>query len=209
MIYLIITTSIHNKFGLQNNLKRKEDYVVAITESLLHVPPCITPIIVENNGLHATYLDYFMHNGKKVPVIYTNNNKYQFKSKGINEALDIKEVILKMNIQNNDMIIKLTGRYKVLSPLLFNEVIEHEKINAFVKFYDVTQLKEEKYNCVLGFYAIRCLYFKLWNCLSIQRYDSAEVAFAKYVKTSGLTYKSMDALHIECCFADDNRKLVV
>ena len=63
------------------------------------------------------------------------------------------------------------------------------------------------YNWVLGFYAIRCLYFQLWNHLSIN--DSAEIAFAKYVRFCGATYKEVELLDIECNFADDNRKLHV
>jgi 16S rRNA A1518/A1519 N6-dimethyltransferase RsmA/KsgA/DIM1 with predicted DNA glycosylase/AP lyase activity len=36
-------------------------------------------VIVENNGQRETYLDNFVHNGKKVPVLYTTNNTFGFK----------------------------------------------------------------------------------------------------------------------------------
>ena len=211
MIYLIITTSIHNKAGIKDSIKRKEDYLSAITETLTHLPHSIVPVIVENNGQRETYLDNFIHNGKKVPVIYTDNNKFAFKSKGINEALDIKEVSKQMGIKSRDMIIKLTGRYRVFSPLFFNTVLnsENEKIDAFVKFYNVDRLKYDDGDCVLGFYAIRCFYFELWNHHTINNYNSAENAFAKYVRFCGANYMRMDTLEVECCFADDYRKLVV
>jgi hypothetical protein len=209
MIYLIITTCLHNKFGIKHSIKRKDDYICAITETLLHVPASIIPVIVENNGQRETYLDNFVHNGNKVPVLYTTNNTFGFKSKGINEALDIKHVINTIHIQSNDIIIKLTGRYKVLSSLFFDEVIKNEKIDAFVKFFNVDTLQYDDSNCVLGYYAIRCLYFQLWNHHCINNYDSAEIAFAKYVRMCGATYKCIDRLDMECNFADDNRRLLV
>ena len=49
MIYLIITTCIHNRFGAKNYDKRKEEYLSAITESIRHFPVEINPIIVENS----------------------------------------------------------------------------------------------------------------------------------------------------------------
>jgi hypothetical protein len=127
MIYLIITTSIHNKSGIKNSIKRRDDYLSAIAETLTHLPNTIVPVIVENNGQRETYLDNFMHNGKAVPVIYTDNNRFEYKSKGINEALDIKEVIKQMGIGSHDMIIKLTGRYRVFSSVFFDDIIENMK----------------------------------------------------------------------------------
>ena len=73
-----------------------------------------------------TYLDNFYHNQEHLKVFYTENNKQQFKSKGANELLDIKEVIEKCGMKDDDIIIKLTGRYRILSPQFFNDVIENE-----------------------------------------------------------------------------------
>ena len=81
------------------------------------------PIIVENNGQRQTYLDNFIWNEKSVQVIYTNNNQHTFRSKGVNELMDIKEVIHRLGIHDTDMIIKLTGRYKVFSPIFFKYII--------------------------------------------------------------------------------------
>ena len=100
MIYLIITTSINNKFGTQND-ERKERYLYAISETLKFVS-CKT-IIVENNGKRDTYLDQFK--SENVDVYYTDNNKYNFTSKGVNEMLDVKEVIRVYDIKDDDIII--------------------------------------------------------------------------------------------------------
>lgn len=210
MIYLIITTSIHNRYGSQNTNERKERYLYAISETLKLLPQEITPIIVENNGKRETYLDNFYHGVNRVKVLYTENNKLSFKSKGTNELLDIKEVIEKCDIQDDDLIIKLTGRYKVLSPKFFKDVIVNQKdYDAFVKFFGTCSLKFELYDCILGFYAMRAKYIKLWNHYSIDNYKSAEIAFAKCTRFSGARLREVETLDVECCFAEDNRILNV
>jgi len=196
MIYLIITTSIHNKYGDQ--LGRKERYEYAISETLKHVPPEITTIIVENNGKRNTFLDVFDN------VLYTENNRHSFKSKGINEMLDIKEVIQHYGMKDDDIIIKLTGRYRVLSPAFFIEVLKND-YDAYIKFFGACSLQFESYDCILGYYAIRVRYIKLFNHLSINYYKSAEVAFAKYVRFCGARLKEIQHLGVECSFSDDLR----
>jgi hypothetical protein len=211
MIYLIITTSINNRYGAQTEVnERKERYLHAINETLKLLPEEITPIIVENNGKRDTYLDNFYHGVKLIKVLYTTNNKLKFKSKGSNELLDIKEVIDKYNIKDNDMIIKLTGRYRALSPKFFKDVIANEhEYDAFVKFFGSCSLKFEEYDCILGLYAMRVKYIKLFNHYSIDNYKSAEIAFARYVRLSGIRLQEVQTLDIECCFAEDNRILNV
>jgi hypothetical protein len=210
MIYLIITTSIDDRFNLQNKDERKERYIYAITKTLEYLPNEITPIIVENNGMRNTFLNNFYHNNKNVNVLYTENNKKQFKSKGSNELFDIKDVIYKCDIKSDDIIIKLTGRYAMLSDMFFKEVINNEyKYDAFVKFFGSCSLKFEEYDCILGCYAIRCNFMQLWNPYSIDNYNSAEIAFARYVRFCGARLKEIDNLDVECCFSENNRKLIV
>jgi hypothetical protein len=211
MIYLIITTSINNKHGIHNLKERRERYLYAISETLKNLPHEIRPIIVENNGKRETYLDNFYHHHREhVKVFYTDNNKLNFKSKGVNEILDIKEIIEKYGIEDDDIVIKLTGRYKVTSPSFFKHIIEHEHdYDAFVKFYGTCSLKFEDYDCILGLYAIRAKYLKLFNPLIIENYKSAEIAFARYVRFSGARLSEISNLDLECCFADDLRILNV
>jgi hypothetical protein len=211
MIYLLITTSINNRFGQQNADERRERYLYAISETLKHLPYEIKPIIVENNGKRETYLDkFYHHHNQHVKVIYTDNNRQQFKSKGANELLDIKEVIERYGIEDEDIVIKLTGRYRALSSKFFEEVIKNsEKYDAFVKFFGTCSLKFEEYDCILGCYAMRAKYIKLFNQYSIDNYKSAEIAFARYVRFCGARLKEIKELDIECSFAEDLRLLIV
>ena len=208
MIYLILTTSIHNRFGAINDMRRKERYLSEIHGTLSHLPTCIAPIIVENNGKRDTYLDHFVHDGKPVRVVYTNNNEMRYKNKATNEMADIKDVIRECGIQTNDMIIKLTGRYRIVSSDFFTDVIEHEKIDAFVKFYNVVTMKPEYHDCVLGCFAMRVIFIQLYSHRIADSQPSAEVAFAKYVRYCGASLKEVDTLGVECCFADDERHVM-
>jgi hypothetical protein len=210
MIYLIITTSINNRFGTQNINERKERYLFAITETLKILPNSITPIIVENNGKRETYLDNFYHCGKPVQVCYTENNKQQFKSKGANELMDIKEVIKRYDIKDDDFIIKLTGRYRAISAKFFQEVIESQnEYDALVKFFGTCSLKFEQYDCILGCYGVRSKFIKLISEYSIDNYKSAEIAFARYVRFCGARLKEIEQLDVECSFSEDLRILTV
>jgi hypothetical protein len=210
MIYLIITASINNKFGTSVYEQRKQRYIDAITDTLKYLPDSITPLIVENNGLRETFLDNFTHNGQQVRVIYTNNNQLTFKSKGVNEFLDVKEIIDRVGIQFDDIVIKLTGRYRVLSPKFFEDIIENQtKYDAFVKFFGTCSLKYENYDCILGIYAIRTMFLKLFNPKTIENYDSAEIGFARYIRFCGAKIKEIEELNLECCFAEDERILIV
>ena len=207
MIYLILTASLLTK-RFTMNPRREEEYLSAITQTLSYLPSTIQPIIVENNGQRSTCLDQFTHHNKKVPVVYTDHNQLSFKSKGINELLDLHTVIDHYGIQANDMIIKLTGRYRVTSPLFFDEVIK-DQYDAFVKFYDVCNLVWDKTDCVLGCYAIRAFFLKGWNPYSIDNHVSAEVAFAKYIQQCGAQIKEMETLSVRCHFSEDGRTLDV
>ena len=198
MIYLIITTSIDNKYEIENNTKRKERYLYAISETLKNLPSEIIQIVVENNGKRETYLDVFN-------VFYTNNNTYLFKNKAINEMLDIKDVIREYGIKKDDIIIKLTGRYRVLSPDFFKEVIE-KKYDAYVKFYNISTLEFEKYDCILGCYAIKAEFILSFNHL-LYNCKSAEVAFAKYVRFCGARLKEMNHLDVE--YIVDSKMVIV
>lgn len=210
MIYLILTTSIQNHIPSLDNSLRKQQYLDGISHNLSLLPQEIQPIIVENNGHRQTYLDDFQHYNKSVPVIYTNNNQYTFKNKGVNEILDIKEVIKQYNIQDEDMIIKLTGRYKVTSPLFFQKIIQSQhSIDAFVKFFGSCSLKYEFYDCILGMYALRCLYFKLLDHKWINLHLSPEIAFAKYIRNTIFNLEEITQLDLQCIFSEDNRILNV
>jgi hypothetical protein len=204
MIYLIITTSINDKYGIKDYEYRKNRYLNSIGSVLNLLPKdnSIKPIIVENNGKRETYLDNF-----PCDIIYTYNNNLSHIHKGVNELLDIKEVIKLYNIDDNDIIIKLTGRYKIINDYFFNLVINNQdSFEGFIKFYNVCECKYVENDCVLGMFAVKSKYIKKFN---YNCFKSPEIEFASYIRTSSNNIYNVDMLHLECCFAGDLRILNV
>ena len=76
--------------------------------------------------------------------------------------------------------------------------------DAYVKFFNVCTLEYLPNDCVLGLYAIKCKYLKKFEYKCIK---SPECEFAEYVRK--LNVKEVADLGLECCFADDLRKLLV
>ena len=102
-IYCIITTSLIN----ENQEMRKMQYIRGITSLLNKSKDSnIKVIIVENNNLTSSFLDTF-----NVEVNYTDTNTLPTSNYGIKELHDIFNCIKKYNIQDEDYIIKFTGRY--------------------------------------------------------------------------------------------------
>jgi hypothetical protein len=209
MIYIIITASIHNRFGLVDASRRKERYLTAITDTLQHIPSHMTPIIVENNGERETYLDHFQHAGRPVRVVYTNNNEQTYNNKSTIEMLDVKETIRRCGIASSDMIIKITGRYRILSPDFFM-LVQHDEqqYNAFVKFYNVCEKVFDDHDSVLGCFAMRAIYFQLYPHRLMDNIPSGEKAFATYINRT-VRVKKINQLDVECEFANTNERLIV
>ena len=126
---------------------------------LINNDSTIKPIIVENNGYRKTFLDNL-----KCDVCYTEHNNIHCKNKGGNELLDIKEVIDKYKIKDDDIIIKLTGRYKLLNSEFINLVKNTTACyDAHVKFFNVCTKQYMFDDCVLGLFAIKCKFLKEFN----------------------------------------------
>ena len=205
MIYLIITTSLNNKYKKHNYEKRDENYLNSIKKTLDLLPASIIPIIVENNGLNKSYLDTF-----NIKVHYTNNNHKIYHHKGVNELEDIKSVIDYYNIDDDDIVIKLTGRYFVLSDFFFKHIIDNENnYDVFMKFFNVCTEKYLDNDCVLGLYGIRCKYLKKFEYKDFSK--SPEIEFAYYVRNNINKNKifSYYNLYLSCIFCDNLKNLIV
>ncbi len=209
MIYLIITACLLPKYGApQAILEREARYRYAITTTLGFLPSTgeIHPVIVENNGPRPTLLDQFTWTccgeERSVPVIYTCNNQKQYRNKGVNELMDIQQVIQQQKILPSDLVIKLTGRYAVTSRLFFETLLAHPQPHGFLRFYNVHTSREDPYDCVLGLYAIRSLYLSLLYPHTLDLYESAEKGFASYVRRTVPLIYEMKELGLECQFAD-------
>lgn len=202
--FLIITTCIHNKYGIKNSTERTNLYKHCITNVLSLLSKKIIPIIVENSGVTESFLDDF-----GIDVVYTQNNAFDFPRptyKAKNELLDIEAVIKKYDIKDDDVIIKLTGRYEVLDDTFFEHILRTSSTyDAWVKFYNVARQQYMKYDCVLGLYAIQCKHLKKFDYAYKQ---SPEVEFANFVRQF-CNVEEIECLGLKCCFADNGKYLTV
>lgn len=81
-----------------------------------------------------------------------------------------------------------------------------KEYDAFIKFFNVCELKYMYQDCVLGLFAMKCKYIKdfEYDCFKSPEYEIAE-----YARKNIHKLMEIDHLNLECCFADDLRMLVV
>lgn len=105
--------------------------------------------IVEALSKHGpTFLEQYCNN-----VFYSQRNNPSLRNKGINEAKTILEALHNFNFDDEDMIIKMTGRYHWLSNGFFMLVQNNQDADAIVKYDSVGQVHTLAY-------AMRCKHLK-------------------------------------------------
>lgn len=212
--YLVITCCIKNEQGIRHEVQRRTEYIIAIANALMLLPKDIIPIIVENSCNDGkSFLDVF-----KCDVLYTKDNHFEeceynkqkwLLHKGINELRDIKKVIEKYNIQDDDMIIKLTGRYLLFQDDIFQMVLKNPTRDAFLKYYNVCTNEHTDNNMVLGFFALRCKYFKVVEYQNPEK--GAEEDFVNFINDYIPKDKivRLNKLFMRCFFGDNGKMLDV
>lgn len=130
-IYWIITTSL-----IPSNYEvRQQQYIHGISKTIeltAHIPN-LKIIIVENNGLTSSFLDVFRG---VCSVHYTSNNFIDCNF-GTREILDVQDCIKTFNIQDEDYIVKQTGRYYL------------DNNSPFVQ--QVQNLETSRYECLITY----------------------------------------------------------
>ena len=214
MIYIIITASIDNNYcdGIKaQNLPRSSPerdnrYITSITQllQLIDNDPNIKPIIVENGGKRKTYLDNF-----NCDVLYTNNNE-QYIHKGFNEQLDIQQVIKEYNINDDDTIIKISGRYKLLNNYFINLVKNNNK-DVYVKFFCVAARQFGFNYMSSGLFAIKCKYLKKFMYTGLNNISS-DSELAVYIRENIDKNNLMEITNLNleyALFGSNNNLLIV
>ena len=162
-IYLIITTCVNPKVGAKWSDRRKQEYYLGIANVLNLAPKNFIPIIVENSCEDGSYLDVF-----NCDIVYTKNNEFEISGdfiahKGQNELRDIKHIIQKYNIEDHDMIIKMTGRYLLFKDDFFQLVQKYTDKEAFLRYYNVCTYETGDIHMVQGLFALKAKYFKIFE----------------------------------------------
>lgn len=165
MIYLIFTCSIITP-------DREQIYKECITDTIQKLSGYpIKFVIVDNTGLESSLLDTI----KDATVIYTNtNNNMSFTNdnrpghKGVKEFFDILTVCDKLNVQDDDIVVKLTGRYTIKGTHFFDILLKNESIyDCFLKCYNVCLREYCKNDMIMGLYGMRYKYLSEINYMNI------------------------------------------
>lgn len=208
MIYLIFTASLYTQYGTPVDTRtRVRQYMYAIKNTLTYLPSCIVPVIVENNGHRkdSTCLEEFIHYDQPVRVVYTSTNQRRYPNKGVNEWFDLLVALDTVGASNDDIVIKMTGRYTVHDSWFFDRIVkEQAQYDTWFKFYNVYERCYDAFDCVLGMFAMRALYVRMLSPSTIGLYSSPEAAVAKYVRLSVPRVCELMTLGLECLFADDS-----
>lgn len=164
-VFFIVTTCL-----LQQNFDiRKKEYTDSINTLIQEVSKYTNHLetyiyIVENNGARHTFLNEFTSLSEiPIKVIYTNHNQISTSNKGLKELLDFFFILQECKeINDNDIVVKLTGRYRVGEDSTFlNTLYNHyDQYDAFIRtgaFMYPSQKKYERdqYDCLTGMFGIR------------------------------------------------------
>jgi hypothetical protein len=158
MIYFIVTTSLFN-----NSLIRKQQYINGVKQLKKIIQDLNIEnykiIIVENNGNRNTFLDIL-----DCEVYYTENNNLQTTNKGHKELQDVLDCIDKYYINDNDFIVKMTGRYILHDNSEFMNIIKNihnTNYNCVIKYGSYLNPVNYKLDdCITGLIGMSCLYVK-------------------------------------------------
>jgi hypothetical protein len=158
MIYFIVTTSIYNDCSI-----RKQQYTDGINKLKQIIQALFIEnykiIVVENNGPRHTFL-----NTLGCEVYYTKNNLLHTKNKGQKELQDILDCISHFYIDDNDFIVKMTGRYILNVNSEFMNIIKNihdTKYECVIKYGPYYKPVIYKTNdCITGLIGMLCVYVK-------------------------------------------------
>jgi hypothetical protein len=199
-IRLIFTTSIISP-------EREALYVQSIKDTMEKISSIpVVAYVVENNGQRETLLDSI----EGVTTVYTNTNTIQaYERKGMKELIDILYVGNTYRFEDEDIVIKLTGRYTLRSAKFFEEVYDKQGLyDCFIKCYNVCTNQFLKDDCVLGLYGLRWKYFEDINYMRMLDHQSMEHVFITEVRNLVAEEKILEVEHLDMCFRGDTDCIV-
>lgn len=149
-MYVIITTSVYNEDPI-----RKVQYEYGINYLKQEIKKRAKIIIIENN--ENKYVEKFRSDNCE--IFYTSNNKLNLE-KGNKELKDIHECIKAYNIDDNEFVIKLTGRYMIQPNSMFmKEVYKGYDCVIMYGSYDKPNRNNES-DCITGLIGMKAKYIK-------------------------------------------------
>lgn len=171
-VYILVTTSLFNDCKI-----REQQYRQGISSLQKHVANTdYKVIIIENNGKRNTFLDDFGYD-----VLYTGNNSLPIENKGVKELRDIFDCISIYDIQDDDFIVKMTGRYVLENTSDFFTKLQLIKTNTYdciIRYgsYCIDDIDNIN-DCITGLIGMRCKY--ILNILNLTTHECVEWKWAE------------------------------
>ena len=213
-IRLIFTTCIAARHA--NQREREDIYYKTITNNLKIMSGLpIEYYIVENGGNRRTLLDDI----SGINLLYTDTNSIPYTGKNtdaetglkpMKEMLDILKVCQAFEFDEEDIVIKLTGRYGLDNPPTFleNLVKNSDRYDVFMKFFNICTMSFDPLDCVLGLCAIRFKYLQEFNPRYMLEQVSGEHVFAEFVRGIVPEGRIFEAMHLGLLLPRDEDFLV-
>jgi len=186
-IHVVFTSAlIPKKFE-----ERKQDYL----KSLFRLRSFgLDPWIVEATHINRSFFDKVSSQ-----VLYVKTNDLSISNKGVNEVMSMKAGIGSYPFDDNDTIIKLTGRYLLRDPFLINTIqATSEKYDAYVSYGKHFVSSNHIFT---GCFAMKWKFFKRflneWDLEEAERASiPVERALAEFVDANQLKACALPSLHV-------------
>jgi hypothetical protein len=211
-VYLIITCSIDNKVGVKWAGRRRQEYFLGVSNVLEHAR-CkdIKPIIIENSKDNASYLDVF-----DCTKFYTKDNHFVqdiekeiIYHKGVNEIRDIKKTLELFDIDDDDMIIKFTGRYMLFQDDFFKLVLDNLDKDVIFKEFNVVSHTAQEDDMVMGLFAMKAKYFKEFEYTNFDLGCEQELRTWFNEKVLPEAILKTNTLYLRVCIGEDHKMVDV
>lgn len=172
------------------SIKREEEYTNSFKaldsfgyKEKTHILECVS------DGEEGAFLN------KLTNKVFYSKKKYTFKNKGVNEILNIKHFLESIEIPEDEIIVKLTGRYLFLDNRFLNEC---EKGN-FDVLYKKDYHNQIFFGCVAARKKVISNFINDIDWMSIENdFISIEKVFADYVFNKDIIKKEIDFVNIKC-----------
>ena len=180
---LYVSALIEDQYEL-----RKKEYLASLDALFSYN---IEPWIIEATNIKQSFFDNLVKN-----VLYPNVNDPNLKNQGVNEAMSIINCLNLLPFDDEDMVIKLTGRYKLYQNDLLLAIQKHPECDAILKWtYNPKQ-------AFTGIFGMKWKYFKQmflsWDLDNMEKgMINFEMMVGDYIQDSQLRCITPEILYLE------------
>jgi hypothetical protein len=155
---------------------------------------------------------YVVHSGGDTPlsffeeysdhVIHTNTNDLRLRNKGVNEAISVLKALQSFDFDDEDILVKLTGRYLLEDDYFLKYIENHPECDAFARY--LTPCDPPKIKIVAGCFAMRGKYFKqCFRGFDFEKMETEEIdieqtvqEFLQKLASENIQVAYLDSLHL-------------